>query len=76
MENNILTIVPNMADIKICLSFERALNIWKPNMVDKLTITIIGAVICKRFILKREGSFMVMFNYYPYINPIAIYGSL
>ena len=42
-----LTKVPNMADFKIAASLDKALKIWKPKIVDMLTIKIMGAVICK-----------------------------
>ena len=38
--------MPIKVDIKIDLSFDKALNIWKPKTVDKLTNKIMGEDIC------------------------------
>ena len=45
-ERIILITMPMIAEYSICLSFEKALNIWKPNIEERLTIKINGAVIC------------------------------
>jgi len=43
----ILITIPIIAEYNICLSLEKALNIWKPKIEERLTIKIKGAVICK-----------------------------
>ena len=44
-DSKILTHIPIIAEIKMALSFDKALKTWKPNILDKLTIKISGAVI-------------------------------
>jgi hypothetical protein len=45
IESTILTDMPIMAEYSICLSLAKALSTWKPNIEERLTINIRGAVI-------------------------------